>query len=127
MAAGLRRNVYKGIGEIHFIFGAGAETPTVQSVAALALRKQLVLHVDSPALDIHTLFGSHSKLRILWAHAGHQKPSAVGRMLSRYPTLRVDLSLRAKDIAPGGKLDPSWRGLFERYPDRFMIGSDTSS
>ena len=25
----------------------------------------------------------------------------------------------------GGKLSAEWRALFERYPDRFLIGSDT--
>ena len=24
-----------------------------------------------------------------------------------------------------GKLTPEWRGLFEKYPDRFLLGSDT--
>jgi hypothetical protein len=36
----------------------------------------------------------------------------------------VELSHRA-DIAPDGKLAPEWRELFERYPDRFMLGSGT--
>jgi hypothetical protein len=36
----------------------------------------------------------------------------------------VELALRY-DVAPGGRLDPTWAALFQRYPDRFMIGTDT--
>ncbi len=48
----------------------------------------------------------------------------VGRLLERYQTLWVELSLRF-DVAPGGTLDPAWRSLFLRFPDRFMVGTDT--
>jgi hypothetical protein len=37
----------------------------------------------------------------------------------------VDLALRNGDIAPGGALDPGWRALFLRHPDRFLAGTDT--
>ena len=40
------------------------------------------------------------------------------------PALLVELALRS-DVAPGGELDPSWRELFLRYPDHFMVGTDT--
>jgi hypothetical protein len=48
----------------------------------------------------------------------------VGRLLDRYPKLWVELALRF-DVAPGGNLDPEWRALFLRHPDRFMVGTDT--
>ena len=38
--------------------------------------------------------------------------------------LLVELALRS-DVAPGGQLDPGWRDLFLRHPDRFMVGTDT--
>jgi len=28
-------------------------------------------------------------------------------------------------VAPGGNLDPAWRALFLKYPDRFLVGTDT--
>ena len=37
----------------------------------------------------------------------------------------AELSFRAADIAPGGRLDPAWRALIEHHFDRLMIGSDT--
>ncbi|HSS46907.1 MAG TPA: amidohydrolase, partial [Burkholderiales bacterium] len=51
-------------------------------------------------------------------------PTTVGNMLERYPGLWVELSSRG-DITPDGKLDAGWRGLFLRYPTRFLIGTDT--
>ncbi len=50
---------------------------------------------------------------------------AVGALLDRHPTLWVDLALRNGDVAPGGTLDPGWRALFLRHPDRFLAGTDT--
>ena len=35
------------------------------------------------------------------------------------------MSYRSGIIDGGGKLTPEWRALFERYPDRFLLGSDT--
>src|SRR4029077_21103614 len=29
------------------------------------------------------------------------------------------------DVAPGGTLDPGWRAVFLRHPDRFLAGTDT--
>ena len=66
------------------------------------------------------------ELKLLWAHAGlSEQPETIGAMLERHPTLWVELSLRAIDIAPAGTLDPAWRALFEQHPGRFIIGSDT--
>ena len=32
---------------------------------------------------------------------------------------------RSGIVDGSGKLTAEWRGLFERYPDRFLLGSDT--
>ena len=42
-----------------------------------------------------------------------------------YPNLRVDLAIRNGDVAPGGVLDPGWRPLFLRHPDRILAGTNT--
>jgi predicted TIM-barrel fold metal-dependent hydrolase len=46
-------------------------------------------------------------------------------MLTKYPDLWGELSYRGGVTDGSGKLTPEWRGLFERYPDRFLLGSDT--
>jgi hypothetical protein len=62
---------------------------------------------------------------VLWAHAGMSSgPDEVGRLVAVSPQLFVELALRS-DVAPGGQLDPGWRELFLRHPDRFMVGTDT--
>jgi hypothetical protein len=51
-------------------------------------------------------------------------PDDVGRLVAAAPELFVELALRS-DVAPGGQLDPAWRDLFVRHPERFMVGTDT--
>ena len=51
-------------------------------------------------------------------------PATIDALLARHPQLWVELALRT-DVAPAGPLDPAWADLFSRYPDRFMIGTDT--
>ena len=64
-------------------------------------------------------------VKILWAHAGMSAAAVrVAELVSRYPMLWVELALRT-DVASGGTLDPEWRALFVRHPDRFLIGTDT--
>jgi predicted TIM-barrel fold metal-dependent hydrolase len=36
-----------------------------------------------------------------------------------------ELSYRSGITDGAGKLAPEWRALFARYPDRFLLGSDT--
>jgi hypothetical protein len=120
----LARPIYRGIGEFH-LSGADAAAPVVRRVAELAAERGLFLHChcDEPAAGI--LVGLVPGVRVLWAHAGMTAgPAEVGRMLDASPSLFVDLALRS-DVAPGGQLDPAWRALFLRHPDRFLVGADT--
>ncbi|MCC0548814.1 amidohydrolase, partial [Pseudomonas aeruginosa] len=51
----------------------------------------------------------------------------LGRLLQRYPNLYIDLSwsvLRPYLLDEQGKPDPQWLALVERFPQRFMLGSD---
>jgi hypothetical protein len=49
---------------------------------------------------------------------------AVARVVDRNPALMSELSLKP-EVASNGKLDPRWKDLFLRHPDRFMVGTDT--
>jgi hypothetical protein len=121
----LRRRVHRGIGEFH-LYGAQAGTPVIKQLATLAAREDLVLQAHSDPAAIVTLFGLAPGLRVIWAHAGMSSgPREVGALMDRYRTLWADLSMRNGDVAPGGVLDPGWRALFLRHPDRFMAGTDT--
>ncbi len=121
----LKRGIYKGIGEFH-LFGGQTNTPVIRRIVELAAEKNLFLHAHSDEAAVEELFALNPKAKILWAHAGMTSgPEAIGRLLDRYPTtLWAELAIRT-DMAPGGKLDPSWRALLLRHPDRIMVGTDT--
>ena len=120
----LERGIYRGIGEFH-ANGDEAATPEIRAIARLAERKGLWLHAHSDAPAVEHLFAHAPSLTIIWAHAGMSTPRAeIDRMLAAYPRLYAELSYRDV-VASDGKLDPSWRSLFLKYPDRFIYGSDT--
>ncbi len=120
----LRRGIYKGIGEFH-LFGGQTNTPVIRRIVELAVEKNLFLHAHSDEAAVEELFALNPKVKILWAHAGMTSgPEAIGRFLDRYQNLWAELAIRS-DMAREGKLDPSWRTLFLRHPDRIMVGTDT--
>jgi predicted TIM-barrel fold metal-dependent hydrolase len=121
----LQRGVYRGIGEFHLHSGQTG-TDEIRRIVQISVRRNLILHAHSDEGAIRELFAIDPGARILWAHAGMSaEPETVGALLDRHRTLWVELSLRNGEIAPAGRLDPAWRGLFLRHPDRFMIGTDT--
>ena len=115
---------YRGIGEFH-LYDGRVDTAVLRRVVALAVERNLILNVHAEPSVIEQLLGFDRRMRVLWAHAGLKtSPRTVGLMLELHPNLWAELSHRA-DIAPDDELAPQWRALFERFPDRFMIGSGT--
>ena len=119
----LDKNVYAGIGEFH-IFGGDADGPVMRQVVKLAKRHKIFLHAHSDADAVRRLFAQDPEARILWAHSGFDQPNQVAEMLEAYPNLWADLAFRSEH-ASGGKVMADWRRLFEAFPDRFMLGTDT--
>jgi predicted TIM-barrel fold metal-dependent hydrolase len=120
----LARGIYRGIGEFH-MSAADADAPVVRRFAELARERGLFLHAHVDDAAIERMIMLYPSTRILWAHAGMSASAdTVGKLLARAPNLWVELALRT-DVAPGGTLDPAWRAVFVRYPDRFMVGTDT--
>ena len=114
---------YAGIGEFH-VFGAGADMPVMRRVVELAKANDLFLHAHADADAVSRIYAQDPQARVLWAHSGFTGPEQVRAMLARHPTLMADLAFR-EDVARGGTVDPVWRQLFDDYPDRFMLGTDT--
>ena len=124
IATEFKRGYYQGIGEFH-LSGRAAEAPQVRKTVDFAVRHGLYLHAhaDDEALEI--LYRHNPKAKIVWAHTGFSTaPEQVAAYLERYPALWCELSYRY-GITSGGKLTAEWKALFERYPDRFLLGSDT--
>lgn len=71
----------------------------------------------------------HPKTMIVLAHAGEAPPAKLEPLLARHPNLVVDLSGMHFQRTPAlatetGHLDPAWKALIEKMPDRFVIGID---
>jgi Amidohydrolase len=120
-----KRGYYRGIGEFH-LSGKAADTEMVKKTVDFAVANNLYLHAHADDDAVEILMRHNRHARIIWAHTGFGLPSErVATMLARYPKLWGELSYRGGIVDGGGKLTPEWRALFERYPDRFLLGSDT--
>ena len=128
---GTARGPYRGIGEFHLYDSRNANGPVARKLMAFAEDKQLAVlaHVDDVAVDLlmANAPSKGQKLRLVWAHTGigGTPVERVEAMLARYPLLMGELSYRPDLTCEGGLLCPEWRALLLRYPDRFLIGSDT--
>jgi len=81
--------------------------------------------VDDVAIDL--LMAHAPKARLIWAHTGigGAPVARVDALMARYPLLMGELSYRPGLTCEDGQLCPEWRALVTKYPDRFLIGSDT--
>jgi amidohydrolase family protein len=119
----LSQHRYAGIGEFH-LYGADADLPVPRRMVELAKKFNLFLHAHSDVDAVERLFRQWPQARILWAHAGFERPERVAEMLKKHHNLWADLAFRT-DHGAGGKVDPAWRATFLQFPDRFMVGTDT--
>lgn len=134
LARGTTAGPYRGLGEFHLYDSANANGPIARRLMRLAAERQLpvLAHVDDMAIDL--LMAHVADLprppRLIWAHTGiGGVPLArVEALLVHYPHLMGELSYRPgltceeKEVA---LLCPAWRALLLKFPDRFMVGSDT--
>lgn len=120
----LKRGIYRGIGEFH-IFGKDAEAPYMAKIARLAKQHGLWLHAHSDAEAIEIILRHAPGVKLIWAHTGMSTPlDKVEAMFAKYPNLVGELSYRG-DLEQAGALNPRWRALMLRYPQRFVVGTDT--
>jgi predicted TIM-barrel fold metal-dependent hydrolase len=123
----VRQYPHEGIGEFHLHRVDPQDEPLMKRIVALALEKQIPLHVHSDRHPVEYLYTLGPDLTIIWAHAGMMEPAGVvAQMMAAYPTLYADTSYREMDILDEqGDINEEWRQLLERFADRFMVGSDT--
>ncbi len=120
-----KRGTYQGIGEFH-LSGKAAATDVVRRTVNFAVEKNLYLHAHADDEAVEILFSHNPKAKIIWAHTGFSlSTERVEALLRKYPMLWGELSYRGGITGSDGTLTPAWRALFERYPDRFLLGSDT--
>ena len=119
-----RRGIHRGIGEFHIVPGDAA-TPVMRAIVAMAIREDLWLHAHADEHAIVELARSDRRAKVLWAHSGlSSTPEAVRAVLETNPNVVAELALRG-DVMWSQVIDPAWRDVLVRYPDRFMVGTDT--
>ena len=131
LARGTPAGPYRGLGEFHLYDSANANGPVARQLMALADTRRLAVlaHVDDVAIDL-LMANTPSKgqqTRLIWAHTGigGTPVARVDALMARYPLLMGELSYRPGLTCDGGMLCPEWRALLLKYPNRFVIGSDT--
>ncbi|MCJ0765386.1 amidohydrolase family protein [Variovorax sp. CYS-02] len=151
-ARGTDNGPYRGIGEFHLYDSANANGPVAKKLMQFAQKNNLAVlaHVDDAAVEL--LMAHAPGVKLIWAHTGigGTPVARVNALFARYPTLMGELSYRPGLTCEGGTADagpaqggrapsggsdprerggphlcPEWRELLLRYPERFMIGSDT--
>ncbi|MGD9837290.1 MAG: amidohydrolase family protein [Afipia sp.] len=120
-----KRGYYRGIGEFH-LSGKAAASEWVKKAVDFAVANDLYLHAHADDEAVEILMRHNGRAKIIWAHTGFGlAPNRVAAMLATYPQLWGELSYRSGITGAGGVLTPEWRAMFEKYPDRFLLGSDT--
>jgi hypothetical protein len=123
--AEFKRGIYRGIGEFH-LSGQAAANEWVKKTVDFAVANDLFLHAHADAEAVEILMSHNPKAKIVWAHTGFGlEPERVAALLTRYPALWGELSYRSGIVDGGGQLTAEWRALFAKFPDRFLLGSDT--
>jgi len=126
---------YFGIGEMHLVSALGPKrnNPIVLGLLQLAMQYHLpvLIHTDSSSHEYFLpICQQYDKIKFLWAHAGGiLDAQEVGALMQQCPNVWVEMSARdpwhyGQFTDENMKLLPGWQALFEKYPDRFMTGTD---
>lgn len=119
----LKKFRYVALGEFH-LYGADADLPVPRRLVQLAKQHRLFLHAHSDIDALERIFRQDPGARVLWAHAGFERPEIVREMLRKHRNLWSDLAFRSEH-GSGGKVPADWRAAFLEFPDRFLVGTDT--
>ena len=126
LRARLEKYPHRGIGEFHLHRVDVSDEALLREVVAMAKARDIIIHVHSGAAPVDWLYRLEPSLTIIWAHAGMSEPAAVVEaMMAKYDTLYADTSYRENDILAADGIAADWRQVLERFPNRFMVGSDT--
>jgi predicted TIM-barrel fold metal-dependent hydrolase len=144
----LRTGRYAGIGEISVVHFPGdgfpeadfdPAGPTMRGVMTIAERHRVpvMIHCEITRLDAFSrLVGDFPAVTVIWAHGGYTPYFLAERMLEKHPNLIYELSARTWAEHPRSPdytilrnatdVWPRWLALIERYPQRFIIGTDAA-
>jgi predicted TIM-barrel fold metal-dependent hydrolase len=140
LAIQLERGKPRVIGEVHMrqvgrrLIDRDPNGPVFGKILDEAAKFEvpIVIHyelTDQAETALDRALAAHRKSTIVLAHGGEGPPGRLDRLLLRNPNLFVDLSGMHFQRTPAlasetGPMDPGWKALIEKMPDRFMIGVD---
>ena len=97
----------------------------------------IIVHIEREfSNELESALQQNPTTDVIWAHMGDASAAVVGAMLENNPNLYADISCRNPLFPRGfsmeeqslthenGILKEDWRLLFEKFPDRFMFGTD---
>ncbi|MFB3041202.1 MAG: amidohydrolase, partial [Candidatus Poribacteria bacterium] len=90
----------------------------------LAKKYEIFLHAHVDSDAIHRIFKHNPDALVLWAHSGFDNPDEIRSLLEKYPNLWSDLAFRNEHVLQD-QVSPDWQELFNDFPDRFVLGTDT--
>jgi predicted TIM-barrel fold metal-dependent hydrolase len=136
----LERGRPRAIGEVHMrqvgrrLIDRDPNNPVFGRIleAAGTFGVPIVIHyelTDAAETALDRALAAHRKATVVLAHGGEGPPGRLDRLLMRNANLHVDLSGMHFQRTPAlasetGPLDPGWKALIEKMPDRFLIGVD---
>ena len=123
-----------------------ADRPLMQAMMRLGARYNvpLTIHMETTPDTLAALERSlqaNPKTKLIWAHQNPVKmgggpeerlarrgdPDQIARLFDKYPNLFADTALGYESmfVRPQDRsLPENWKGLYEKYNDRFVIGFD---
>lgn len=138
--AALARTGARVAGEVHLrqvgrrTIERDPSSPAFGRVLEVAARRRVpvVIHyelTEAAAAALERALGAHRQATVVLAHGGEGPPALLDGLLAGNPNLLVDLSGMHFQRTPAlatetGPLDPAWKALIERRPDRFLMGLD---
>lgn len=128
---------FHGVGEIHVTDGVGPrlDSEIFNSILRTAAEFDVPvnLHTNASSFEyMRRICTKHAKTKFIWAHAGGLQAEGVGKLLANCDNVWVEFSARdhLKSVSgipvadKDGRLREGWLALMQRYPGRFMVGSD---
>jgi predicted TIM-barrel fold metal-dependent hydrolase len=140
----LRSGRYRGLGEVSTYHHAYPNDPIAPDSPFMLLLLEVAGRYRVP-INIHCSDFGYSEMEralrkspsatVIWAHTGsHLPPDKIQVLLRAFPNLYFDLAAMDQYwprkhtlLSLFGRIDESWRRVFEEFPERFLIGFDLST
>ena len=140
----LQTGLYRGLGEVSTYHHAYRDTPIppnsplIMGLMGVAARYHVPINIHCDNFGYAAMeraLQTSPNTTVIWAHTGsHLPPDKIRVFLRAFPNLYFDLAGMDQTwprkhtlLSIFGRIDESWRLLFEEFPDRFLVGFDMST